>query len=185
MQHNPQVTVIATLQFDEVVATSQCADLLSGRHYCHAVSVKSGWHVLFILRGFMMLSSQGNPFTYSSHNLFAKYILWYFFNKKICFHGTHTATDIYSYRVGDYYSFRCQYTAYRHSFTTMCIGHQGKVAEQERQCSQIVYLFPSVSVQLACPQFYGYFVHLNHFHVLQFLLVDVAKICTKVRNVFA
>ena len=113
----------------------------------------------------MMLSSQGNPFTYSSHNLFAKYILRYFFNKKICFHGTHTATDIYSYRVGDYYSFRCQYTTYRHTFTPMCIGHQCKVMKKERQCCQVVYFFPGMCIQLVYPEFYGYIVHCNNFHI--------------------
>lgn len=117
--------------------------------------IETGWHVLFILRGFYDVLFPRNPFTYSRIISLRSTSCGISSTRRLVSRHTYR-NHIYSYRIGDYYSFSLPVHHLSAYFTPMCIGHQCKVMEKGKAVWSGCLLLPGMCIQLVYPEFYGY-----------------------------
>ena len=111
MQHNPDKAFLIALQFDEVVAAAQRADLLGGGHiltfhHCRLLDVEILRHKCFILSGFVMLHTHRDALADIAHDDLAQRLLREVLHTERTLHRAHSATDVNPDRIRDDHAFR-------------------------------------------------------------------------------
>ena len=139
---------------------------LTALDYFELVEVIAFWQVFLILSLFVVIHSKRDALTDSLHDLLAENLDRYLAYLPVSLHCTHTATDIYAYSIGNYSICACEHTIDRHPHTSMHIGHDGKVMEEEWQRGQVFNLTHGRLFHIVRPNLHRAVVDHLYFHCL-------------------
>ena len=138
VEHYPKISVLVTLQFDEMVAASERSNLLQcglvlTLYHGHGLNVVTLRHQGLVLSHLMAAHTDWDTFAHTTKYLLAKHFL----RDVLDFQGgldcTHAATYINTYGIGYHHILCRKDAANRHTFTAMGIRHQGNMPEYKRQ----------------------------------------------------
>ena len=189
VNHNPQKAVGIPLEFQEVVASAHCSNLLRRRNILalydgQFVDVEALWHISLVLGCLVVVETEGNPLPDAAQDLLSEHFARDVFNAERCLHCAHSTSDVDADRIGNHHPFGGQHTADRHTLPSMHIRHKRQMMENEWQSGEIHDLLHSVRIHALCPNLHGHIVQFNLVHSIN-VFVSECKVKPIVRRLSA
>ena len=128
MDHNPKITFLVLLKFDEVVAASKRTNLMEYRmlttlYNLHLINIVTLWQILCILSLFVMIHSEWDSCTDALHDFLTDNMWRQIFHLPIGLYSAHAATNIHANGIRYYCAVTCQHTTDWHSHTSVNVRH--------------------------------------------------------------